>query len=397
MGNLTNRQLFLSHLAQTSHEPLLIDIESASGVVLHGTEGRQWLDLISGISVSSAGHCHPEIVEAIHHQLEQYMHVMVYGELIMSPQVRFAQALVELLPAPLDSCYFVNSGSEAIEGAMKLAKRYTGRPHIMGFNHAYHGSTQGALSIIGSEYFRNAFRPLLPGVHHLDYDAFDQLDLIDANTACVIIEMVRGEAGALCANPEFVAAIYRKCKQTGALFIVDEIQTGFHRTGPFMAFMDYHVVPDILVLGKAIGGGMPMGAFVANRDMMASFASNPVLGHITTFGGHPVCCAAAMASLKVVSGIGSDEVERKGRLFKELLTHPAIISISGKGLMMGLEFASEKLAKDVITRCIQNGLFTDWFLFAPHRIRVAPPLIISDEEIREACKIILDSIHQVTH
>lgn len=397
MNNITNRQMFLSHLAQTSLEPLLIDIESASGVVLHGKDGKRWLDLISGISVSSAGHCHPEVVAAIHGQLNKYMHVMVYGELVLSPQVNFAKSLVDLLPAPLDCCYFVNSGSEAIEGAMKLAKRFTGRPNIIGFNDAYHGSTQGALSLIGSEYFRNAFRPLLPGVHHIDFDAYDQLDLINSNTACVVIEMVRGEAGALPAHPDFIAAVYHKCKQTGALFIVDEIQSGFHRTGPFMAFMDYNVIPDVLVLGKAIGGGLPMGAFIASRELMNSLASNPVLGHITTFGGHPVCCAAAMAALQVVERVGQSEVERKGRLFMDLLKHPAILSVSGKGLMMGVEFASEKLAKEVIASCIQKGVFTDWFLFAPHRIRIAPPLIINDDEIQQACAIIIESINEVVH
>ena len=397
MGAITNRQLFLANLAQTSHAPLLMEVESAHGVYLNGPEGQQWIDLISGISVSNVGHSHPKVVEAIQNQVSKYMHIMVYGELVLSPQVLFARALLDRLPSYLDNCYFVNSGSEAIEGALKLAKRYTGRPEIVAFNNAYHGSTHGALSIMGSEYFRNSFRPLLPGVNHLDFDNAEQLALITNNTACVVIELVRGEVGAEEASKNFISQVQDRCKQTGALLVVDEIQSGFHRTGPFMAFMDYNIKPDILVLGKSIGGGMPMGAFIASRNVMACLAENPVLGHITTFGGHPVCCAAAKASLEVLSAIGGDEIERKANLFRSLLVHPAIKSITGKGLMMGLTFSSEQVAKDVIQACIQNGVLTDWFLFAPHKLRLAPPLVINDNEIKIACDRIIKSIDQVVN
>ena len=397
MGAITNRQLFLANLAQTSHAPLFMEVESAQGVYLNGPDGQQWIDLISGISVSNVGHSHPKVVEAIQSQVSKYMHIMVYGELVLSPQVLFARALLDRLPSYLDNCYFVNSGSEAIEGALKLAKRYTGRPEIVAFNNAYHGSTHGALSIMGSEYFRNSFRPLLPGVNHLDFDNAEQLALITNNTACVVIELVRGEVGAEEASKNFISQVQDRCKQTGALLVVDEIQSGFHRTGPFMAFMDYNINPDILVLGKSIGGGMPMGAFIASRNVMSCLAENPVLGHITTFGGHPVCCAAAKASLEVLSAIGVAEIERKANLFRSLLVHPAIKSITGKGLMMGLTFSSEQVAKDVIQACIQNGVLTDWFLFAPHKLRLAPPLVINDNEIKIACDRILKSIDQVVN
>lgn len=397
MGAITNRQLFLANLAQTSHAPLLMEVESAQGVFLNGPDGKQWIDLISGISVSSVGHSHPDVIDAIQSQVSKYMHIMVYGEMVLSPQVIFARTLIGKLPAYLDNCYFVNSGSEAIEGALKLAKRFTGRPEIVAFNNAYHGSTHGALSVMGSEYFRNSFRPLLPGVFHLDFDDEEQLSQISSKTACVVIELVRGEAGAVEANPSFISKVEKRCKQTGALLVVDEIQSGFHRTGPFMAFMDYNIEPDILVLGKSIGGGMPMGAFVASKKLMSCLAENPVLGHITTFGGHPVCCAAAQASLEVLCAIGKDEIERKASLFRRLLVHPAIKSISGKGLMMGLTFSSEQVAKDVINACIENGVLTDWFLFAPHKLRLAPPLVINDDEIRIACDRILMSINQVSN
>ena len=392
----TNRQLFLTHLAQTSDAPLLLEIESAKGVVMFGKNGKKWLDLISGISVSNVGHCHPEVVKAVTDQASKYMHLMVYGELVQTPQVEFASALTAMLPESLSSCYLVNSGSEAIEGAMKLAKRYTGRHEIIAFNNAYHGSTQGALSIMGSEFFRNSFRPLLPSIKHLDYNDFSALEQISKQTACVIIEVVQGEAGAYMPSPGYLTAVARHCKQNGTLLVFDEIQTGFRRTGPFMAFMGEGVVPDILVLAKGMGGGMPLGAFLASKEIMACLMDNPVLGHITTFGGHPVCCAAALAALKIVAGIEATGIQRKGELFRKLLVHPEIKSISGKGLMLGVEFESEEFNKKVIDNCIENGVFTDWFLFAPHKMRIAPPLIIEDHQIFMACEIILNAVKQVT-
>jgi len=391
-----NRQLFLTHLAPTSDAPLLLEIESAKGVELFGKDGKKWLDLISGISVSNVGHCHPDVVAAVTAQASKYMHVMVYGELVQSPQVEYAHALTTLLPESLNSCYLVNSGSEAIEGAMKLAKRYTGRHEIIAFNNAYHGSTQGALSIIGSEYFRNSYRPLLPSIKHLDYNNISALNEISTETACVIIEVIQGEAGAVFPSRGYIQAVAAACKKNGALLVIDEIQTGFMRTGNFMAFMDENIVPDILVLAKGMGGGMPIGAFIASREIMTTLASNPVLGHITTFGGHPVCCAAALAALKVVTKLDGREIERKGELFRSSLVHPEIKSISGKGLLLGVEFENEEINKKVIAECIENGVFTDWFLFAPHKMRIAPPLIIEDHQIFMACEIILKSLKKVT-
>jgi acetylornithine/N-succinyldiaminopimelate aminotransferase len=393
---LSNRQLFLQHLAPTSTTPLLLEIERAKGVVLYGKDGEQWFDLISGISVSNVGHCHPNVVAAVCEQAEKFMHLMVYGELVQSPQVQFAKALTDLLPENLNCCYLVNSGSEAIEGAMKLAKRATGRHEIIAFNNAYHGSTQGALSIIGSEYFRNSFRPLLPSIKHLNFGELSDLNEINSQTACVIVEPIQGEAGALVPSIEYLKTLSEKCKQEGALLIFDEIQTGFRRTGPLMAFMDSGVVPDVLVLAKAMGGGMPIGAFISSNEILNSFTGNPVLGHITTFGGHPVSCAAALASLKIVAAITEASVMQKSELFRKLLVHSQIKNISGKGLLLAIEFENEELNKKIIDACIKNGVFTDWFLFAPHKMRIAPPLIIETHEIIMACEIILKSIDEVT-
>ncbi len=389
---LTNRQIFLNHLGQTSPEPLLLEIVRAEGVKMFDSEGHEYLDLISGISVSNVGHCHPKVVEAVQNQAATYMHLMVYGELVQSPQVMLAQRLTSLLPDTLNSCYFVNSGSEAIEGAMKLAKRVTGRHEIIAFNNAYHGSTQGALSIIGSEYFRNSFRPLLPSVRHLNFNRTNELELISENTACVVTEIIRGEAGAEVPLPGYLKALEKRCREMGALLVVDEIQSGFRRTGPLMAFMAEGITPDILVLAKGMGGGMPIGAFIAEKQLMDRLTGNPVLGHITTFGGHPVSCAAALAALNIVETIPQAEIERKSELFRSNLVHEKIVSVSGRGLMMAVEFSDETFCKKVIAKCIENGIFTDWFLFAPHKMRIAPPLIIDDEQILNACKVILESI-----
>lgn len=392
---LSNRQIFLSHIGQTSPEPLLLEIVKASGVEMFDVQGKSYLDLISGISVSNVGHCHPKVVEAVQKQAATYMHLMVYGELIQSPQVMLAQKLTSLLPETLQSCYFVNSGSEAIEGAMKLAKRVTGRHEIIAFNNAYHGSTHGALSIIGSEYFRNSFRPLLPSIRHLNFNRADELEQITENTACVVTEIVRGEAGAEVPLPGYLKALEKRCREKGALLVVDEIQTGFRRTGPLMAFMDEGITPDILVLAKGMGGGMPIGAFIASKHLMDQLTGSPVLGHITTFGGHPVSCTAALAALHVVEAIPQTEIERKSELFRSKLVHERIVSVSGRGLMLGVEFSDETCCKKVIAKCIDNGVFTDWFLFASHKMRIAPPLIINDEQIVKACEVILDSIDKV--
>ncbi len=389
---MNQRQLFLNHVAQTSRNPLMMEIVKAEGVTLTGNDGKVYLDLISGISVSSVGHCHPEVVDAIREQAGKFMHVMVYGEMVLSPQVNYATALTSLLPSSLSSVYFVNSGSEAIEGAMKLVKRYTGRHEIIAFNNAYHGSTQGALSMIGSENFRTNFRPLLPAVRHLKYNDLTSLDAITTKTAGVFIEPVQGEAGAVVPDKGYLKAVADKCKETGTLLVFDEIQTGFRRTGPFMAFMDENMVPDVLVLAKGMGGGMPIGAFVASKEIMDCLTENPVLGHITTFGGHAVSCAAALATLNIITTLQEEEIIRKGELFKSLLVHPKIKSITGKGLLLGVEFEDEKMNMGVIDTCIKNGILTDWFLFAPHKLRIAPPLIIEDHQIFMACEVILKSI-----
>jgi acetylornithine/succinyldiaminopimelate/putrescine aminotransferase len=294
------RQLFLQHVAQTSPAPLALEIVKAEGCELADVAGKKYIDLIGGISVANIGHRHPEVVEAVKKQLDEYMHIMVYGEFVQSPQVQYAKLLTEHLPLTLNSVYFTNSGAEAVEGAMKLAKRVTGRTEIIAFESSYHGSTQGALSIIGDEYWRNSFRPLLPGIQHLNYNSFDDLEFITEQTACVIAETVQAEAGIITPQKEWLQALQKRCKEAGTLFILDEVQAGFGRTGKLWGFQHFDVVPDILLLGKALGGGMPLGAFIADKNLMEQLTDNPVLGHITTFGGHPVCCAAGMAAFKVL-------------------------------------------------------------------------------------------------
>jgi acetylornithine/N-succinyldiaminopimelate aminotransferase len=385
------RQLFLQHVAQTSTAPLALEIVKAEGCELIDASGKRYLDLIGGISVANVGHRHPKVTEAIKAQVDDYLHIMVYGELVQSPQVRYAKLLTTHLPASLNSVYFTNSGAEAVEGAMKLAKKITGRKEIIAFNRSYHGSTQGALSIIGDEYWRNAFRPLLPGVQHLDYNSFDDLDFITAQTACVIAETIQAEAGIIAPGEGWLKAMEERCRETGTLFILDEIQAGFGRTGKLWGFEHFDVVPDILLLGKALGGGMPLGAFVADKKRMDHFTDNPVLGHITTFGGHPVCCAAGMAAFSVLL---EEEfaVASKAMLFKNLLVHPSIRSLHSFGLWMAVEFDSFETCKKIIDRCIENGLLTDWFLFASNSLRISPPLTISEEQIKKACAIIMAAL-----
>lgn len=381
------RQLFLQHVAQTSTNPLALEIVKAEGCELTDASGKKYIDLIGGISVANVGHRYPKVLEAIKKQLDEYMHIMVYGELVQSAQVQYARLLTTHLPASLNSVYFTNSGAEAVEGAMKLAKRVTGRTEIIGFKNSYHGSTQGALSIMGDEYWRNAYRPLLPGVQHLNYNAFEDLELITEHTACVIAETIQGEAGIIAPQHQWIKALEQKCKQTGTLFILDEIQAGFGRTGKLWGFENFDVLPDILLLGKALGGGMPLGAFIAGKKLMDHFTENPVLGHITTFGGHPVCCAAGKAAFEVL--LEEDfNVNQKEELFRSLIHHPKIKSIRSFGLWMAVEFDSAEACKKIIDRCIANGVFTDWFLFAANCLRISPPLSISEEEIRKACGVI---------
>jgi acetylornithine/N-succinyldiaminopimelate aminotransferase len=388
---MNKRELFLRHVAQTSPAPLAIDIVKAKGSVLRDADGKKYLDLIAGISVCNVGHRHPKVVKAIKKQVDDYMHLLVYGEIVETPQVQYAKWLSDYLPAALNSVYFTNSGAEATEGAMKLAKRVTNRTQIIAFNKSYHGSTQGALSIMGDEYWRNAFRPLLPGVLHLEYDSFNSLEEITTQTACVIAETIQAERGVVAPSAQWMKALRDKCTETGTLLILDEIQTGFGRTGTLWGFEQFDVVPDIVLMGKALGGGMPLGAFVADQQIMQVLTENPVLGHITTFGGHPVCCAAGLAAAKVLLKESIIvEVNSKSALFREMLQHPLIKAIRANGLLIAIEFESFDINKKVIDGCLQQGLLTDWFLFAPECMRIAPPLTISEKEIKKAVKVILE-------
>jgi acetylornithine/succinyldiaminopimelate/putrescine aminotransferase len=388
---MNQRELFLKHIAQTSTSPLALEIVKASGCSLFDVKGKEYTDLIGGISVANTGHRHPKVIEAIQVQLNAYLHIMVYGEFVETPQVKYAKLLTDNLPSSLNSVYFTNSGAEAVEGAMKLAKRVTNRTKIISFRNSYHGSTQGALSIIGDEYWRNAFRPLLPGVWHLEYNSFGSLNEISEKSACVIAETIQAEAGIVVPNRDWMQALRKKCDETGTLLILDEIQAGFGRTGKLWGFEHFDIVPDVLLLGKALGGGMPLGAFIADKKIMDAFTENPVLGHITTFGGHPVCCAAGAAALQVLLDEKiTDGVQKKGELFQSLLKHPKIKSMRSFGLWMALEFDSFETNKKVIDKCIQNGVLTDWFLFASNCLRIAPPLIINKEQIKKACYVIND-------
>ena len=392
---LTLRQLFLANNAQTTDFPLMLEFERAEGVYMYNAEGKAWLDLISGIGVSNIGHGNAEVIDAIKQQLDKYMHLMVYGEYVQTPQVRFAQKLASLLPHSLQSVYFTNSGTEAIEGAMKLAKRHTGRQQIIACHNAYHGSTQGALSVMGNEEFKQAYRPLLPGVNFIHFNNIDDLQKITEETACVIIETIQGEAGIRVPDRDYMQALRAHCAETGTLLILDENQTAFGRTGKLFAFEHFGIVPDILVLGKALGGGMPLGAFIASIEIMGALKNNPILGHITTFGGHPVCCASGLASLEVLLRDGLiEQVAEKKALFKKLLIHPAIKEIRGKGLMLAAELDSFELNKKIIDTCIEQGIITDWFLHCSNSMRIAPPLIITHEQIEQACAVIISAVNQ---
>jgi len=392
---LSLRQLFLANNAQTTDFPLMLEFERAEGIYMYDTEGKPNLDLISGIGVSNIGHSHPEVISAIKSQLDKYMHLMVYGEYVQTPQVRFAEKLTSLLPAQLQSVYFTNSGTEAIEGAMKLAKRYTGRQHIIACHNSYHGSTQGALSIMGNEEFKQAYRPLLPGVSFIRFNDLQDLDHVTEETAAVVIETIQGEAGVRVPDVAYLRKLRDQCTKTGTLLVLDENQTAFGRTGKLFAFEHFDIEPDILVLGKALGGGMPLGAFIASNEVMGALKNNPILGHLTTFGGHPVCCASGLASLEVLLNNNYiDSVPAKETLIKQLLVHPAIKGIRGKGLMLAVEFESFDLNKKIIDNCIAQGVITDWFLHCSNAMRIAPPLIITDEQIRHACDVILNAVNQ---
>ena len=392
---ISNRELFLKNTAQTSDSPRLLEIDRAEGVYLYGPNGEKYIDLVSGFNVSNIGHRHPQVLKAIQEQLDRFMHVTVYGEFVQAPQVQLATELLEVLPDSFQSVYFTNSGAEAVEGSMKVAKKFTGRREIIAAKQAYHGSTQGALSLIGNDEYREAYAPLLPEISFIEYNSPTDLDKITNKTAAVIVEAIQGEAGVRVPSKEYMQALREKCTETGALLIFDEIQTGFGRTGKLFAFEHFGIIPDILMLAKGIGGGMPLGAFVAPKEMMDVIKSNPMLGHITTFGGHPVSCAAARASLKVIRDEKLvDDVERKANLFKAELDIPQIKEIRGLGLMMCLQLENFDQVYQVSNYCASQGLIIDWYLHCETALRVAPPLTISDEEIIHSCKIIREGIEK---
>jgi len=390
---MNNRQLFLQYQAQTSPFPLQIEIEKAIGCKMYSPDGKEYLDLISGISVSNVGHCHPHVVKAIKEQVDKYMHLMVYGELVQAPQSKLAQKITSLLPPSLNNIYFVNSGSEAIEGALKLCKRYTQRSEIISCKNAYHGSTTGALSIIGDEKYKNAFRPLTPMTKQISFNSFEDLDHITHQTAAVFIEPIQGEAGIILPKENYLQTLRKKCNETGTLLVFDEVQSGFGRTGKMFAFEHYNIVPDVLVCAKGMGGGMPIGAFISSKEIMGCLMEHPILGHITTFGGHPVSCASSLACIEVIEEEKLlEDIPDKEALFKKLLVHPKIKSVKGKGLFLAVEFESKDINFAINHNCLQNGVFVDWFLFNDYSMRIAPPLTITLEEIKIACEKILISI-----
>lgn len=390
---ISQRNLFLQFLAQTSDFPMMLEIKNANGIYVYNIYGKAYLDLISGISVSNIGHCNPGVVEAVKHQAEKYMHVMVYGEYILSPQVVYAKLLAGILPSSLNSVYFVNSGSEAVEGALKLSKRYTGRTEIISCNNAYHGSTHGAMSVTGNDAVKKSFLPLLPEIKFIEFNNSNDLEQISDKTACIIIEPIQGEAGIILPQTDYLRNLRKRCTETGSLLIFDEIQTGFGRTGNFFAFEKYNIVPDIITLAKGIAGGMPLGAFVADKKIMDSFKTNPVLGHITTFGGHPVSCAAAIANLNFILDQNLvNSISSKEALFRKKLSHPAIKEIRGVGLLLAIQLNNFEQVKKAISYALGHGVIIDWFLFCDSALRIAPPLIISEEEIIYSAKIINDAI-----
>lgn len=390
------KQLFIQNTAQTSNFPRLLVIEKAEGLHLFDIHGKKYLDLVSGFAVSNIGHRHPKVIEAIKNQLDKYLHLTVYGEFVQAPQVLLASKLASVLPNNLSSVYYTNSGAEACEGALKLAKKCTNRSEIVAFKNAYHGSTHGALSVMGNEYYKQAYRPLLPDVKFIEINKIQNLTQITTQTACVIIEAIQGEAGVQVPDVAFLKALRIRCNDVGALLIYDEIQTGFGRTGKLFAFQHDDIVPDILLLAKGMGGGMPIGAFISSKKIMDVLKENPILGHITTFGGHPVSCAAALASLEVI--LTEDllkNVDLYEQLFRNLLVHPKIKEIRGKGLMLSIQLNSFFEVETVSKICIEKGLIIDWFLHCDTALRIAPPLNITEVEIKFACDIILYALQQL--
>ncbi|MEO7174508.1 MAG: aspartate aminotransferase family protein [Saprospiraceae bacterium] len=393
----SHRASFLQHLGQTSPFPLMLEVVDARGIFLYGPNGEQWMDLISGIGVNALGHADPDIVKAVQEQAARFMHTMVYGEYVLAPQVLLAELLAKHLPESLNCTYLLGTGTEATEMAMKLAKRYTGRRQFIAAENAYHGSTQGAASLMSPTTFTQAYRPLLPGIHHIRFNNLTDLDKITKDIAAVIIETVQGEAGVIVPHANYLQALRAKCAETGTLLILDEIQAGFGRTGNLFAFEKYGIVPDILLLGKAFGGGMPLSAVVSSREIMITLSDQPILGHITTTGGHPVSCAASVAAFnKLISENLIAQVAEKEALFRQLLIHPAIRDLRPAGLWFAIELASFDQVQKVVAHCLANGVIIDWFLFNDRSLRLAPPLIITEEQIRVACAVILGGLDNLS-
>ena len=393
----TLRDLFFKHIAQTSPSPLGIEIQRAEGVFLYTPEGREIIDLVSGVCVSNTGHANKYVKEALVNQIENHLHLMVYGEIVQAPQVEHAALLTSLLDSSLNSVYYVNSGSEANEVALKLAKRVTGRREMISLYGSYHGSTHGALSMMGDEEFKNSFRPLLPDVRHIRFNSFEDLKLITERSACVLVEPVMAEAGVVSPKQGYLKALRERCTETGTLLILDEIQTGFGRTGALFAYQKFGIIPDIITLAKALGGGMPLGALVADERLTQAFISDPVLGHITTFGGHPVCCAAALASLKFLLKEGLvDEVNKKSAIFvKGLEDHPKVKEVRAEGLLIAVDLKNRDFAGRILSLLINEGVMSDWFLFYPEAFRIAPPLTITVEEVQYALERIIKALNRL--
>ncbi len=385
---MNTRALFMRHLAPTSPAPLGLEISSANGIYLRDSEGKVYRDLISGIAVSNLGHAHPEILKTIEEQASRNLHLMVYGELIQAPQVVLAKKLSDELPASLDCCYFVNSGSEAVEGAMKLARRYTGRSEIFSFNNAYHGSSMGALSLMGCERLKSPFRPLLPGIRRLRLNHEPDLIQLDEQTAAVIIEPIQGEAGIRIAELSYLKALRKRCSELGILLIFDEIQSGMGRCGSLFRFMQCQVIPDVLLTAKAFGGGLPLGAFIAGHEIMKALSENPVLGHITTFGGHPLSCATAITALRIIheEGLMENAAERSLQFSENLRDLPGLKEIRRCGLLMALDFGDAARVEKIVQAGLKHGLLLDWFLFDEGSVRIAPPLTITKEETEDCCE-----------
>lgn len=388
-----SKEIFLNHLAQTTENPFLIPVEKANGIYLYAPDGKRYTDLISGIGVSNLGHGHPDVIKAIKEQVDKHLHVMVYGEFIQSAPNQLARKITSLLPENLNCCYFTNSGTEANEGALKLARRYTGRTEIVSFRKSYHGSTFGSLSVSGNETKKMAFRPLLPDVRFIEFNSLADLDQITEKTACLIMETIQGDAGVRIPSNSFIQAVRKKCDDTGALLILDEIQCGMGRTGTLFAFEQFGIVPDILTTAKAFGGGLPIGAFISDRQIMHSLTHDPMLGHITTFGGNPVSCAAALATLDVIEKENLlASVDEKGKLFERYLSHPDIREIRRIGLMFAIDFESAERVQRIVMNALQDGVICFWFLSHPYSFRIAPPLTISPQQIKESCEVILKAI-----